>query len=66
MKVGKIDDCLKKRLIAINNLYIYGNRFANLTKYNIHEKEIINCKPVDTKNVIEEVNFLKNEQRNLN
>ena len=24
MKVGKIDDCLKKRLIAINNLYIYG------------------------------------------
>jgi len=29
MKVGKIDDCLKKRLTAINNLFIYSNRFAN-------------------------------------
>lgn len=51
MKVGKIDDCLKKRLIAINNLYIYGNRFANLYKYGIYEKEIIHCKHITPLNI---------------
>jgi hypothetical protein len=58
MKVGKIDDCLKKRLIAINNLYIYGNRFANLYKYGIQEKEIMYCKHINTKKCYRRGKFL--------
>jgi len=40
-KVGQVDNCLKKRLHSINNLYIYGLRFSNLKKFNIDEKEIL-------------------------
>jgi hypothetical protein len=39
--VGNVDGCLKKRLISLNNMFIYSNRFSNLKKYGIHEKEII-------------------------
>ena len=41
LTVGKVDECLNKRLISINNLFIYSNRFSNLRKYGIDEKEII-------------------------
>lgn len=37
LTVGKLDACLVKRLISINNLFIYELRFNNLRKYNIDE-----------------------------
>lgn len=39
--VGKLDECLNKRLIALNSLFIYSNRFSNLRKYGINDQEII-------------------------
>ena len=46
IKVGKLDECLRNRLRSINNLYIYGLRFNNLSK--LDEKEIIITKKSDT------------------
>jgi hypothetical protein len=65
MKIGKIDDCLKKRLIAINNLYIYSNRFANLAKYGINEKEIKDTKRVNTKKCYRRGKFLTKRSNKL-
>jgi len=41
MDILKVHYSLQKRLVAVNNLYIYGNRFDNLKKYNIKQNEII-------------------------
>lgn len=39
--VGTVPYSLEKRLVAINSLYLYGERFENLKQYNIHVKEIL-------------------------
>tara|TARA_B100001093_G_C26433873_1_gene845202 strand:+ start:47 stop:724 length:678 start_codon:yes stop_codon:yes gene_type:complete len=36
----KVPFNLQKRLVAVNNLYLYGDRFQNLKKYHIDIKEI--------------------------
>lgn len=41
MDVLKVHYSLQKRLVAVNNLYIYGNRFQNLKKLSIYPEEII-------------------------
>lgn len=41
MDVLKVHYSLQKRLVAVNNLYIYANRFQNLKKYDIYPEEII-------------------------
>lgn len=41
MDILKVPFSLQKRLVAVNNLYIYGDRFQNLKKYDIFPKEII-------------------------
>ena len=38
---GTIPFGLQKRLVAINSLYLHGDRFKNLKQYNIDVKEII-------------------------
>jgi len=38
---GTIPFSLQKRLVAINSLYLHGERFKNLKKYKIDVKEII-------------------------
>ena len=58
-KVGQVDNCLKKRLHSINNLYIYGLRFSNLKKFNIDEKEILMKKRLNTKKCYKRGKFLK-------
>ena len=58
-KVGQLDNCLKKRLHSINNLYIYGLRFSNLKKFNIDEKEILMKKRLNTKKCYKRGKFLK-------
>lgn len=58
-KVGEVDNCLKKRLHSINNLYIYGLRFSNLKKFNINEKEILMKKRLNTKKCYKRGKFLK-------
>lgn len=58
-KVGQVDNCLKKRLHSINNLYIYGLRFSNLKKFNIDEKEILMKKRLNTKKCYRRGKFLK-------
>lgn len=58
-KVGQVDNCLKKRLHSINNLYIYGLRFSNLKKFNIDEKEILMKKRLNTKKCYKCGKFLK-------
>jgi hypothetical protein len=63
IEVDLLDSCLKKRLIAINNLYIYSNRFENLKKYGIDEKEIIFSKRSITKKCYNRKKFLKNQTR---
>lgn len=66
IEVGKnIDSCLKKRLVDINNLYIYSDRFANLNRYNIHEKEIFIPKRVNTKKCYNRKKFVKKQSRRL-
>ena len=39
--VLKVHYDLQKRLVAVNNLYIYGHRFKNLRQYNITQNEIV-------------------------
>lgn len=58
-KVGQVDNCLKKRLHSINNLYIYGLRFLNLNKFDIDEKEILMKKRLNTKKCYKRGKFLK-------
>ena len=58
-KLGQVDNCLKKRLHSINNLYIYGLRFSNLKKFNIDEKEILMKKRLNTKKCYRRGKFLK-------
>lgn len=62
-KVGQLDNCLKKRLHSINNLYIYGLRFPNLKKFNIHEKEILIKKRLNTKKCYKRGKFLKKKTK---
>jgi hypothetical protein len=40
VNVCDVDWCLKKRLIAIHSYYLYSQRFSNLKKYGLEEKEI--------------------------
>jgi hypothetical protein len=40
VNVCPLDWCLKKRLVAIHSYYLYSNRFSNLKKYGLEEKEI--------------------------
>jgi len=40
VNVCQVDWCLKKRLVAIHSYYLYSNRFSNLKKYGVEEKEI--------------------------
>jgi hypothetical protein len=63
--VAKLDGCLKKRLIAVNNIFIYSNRFSNLKKYGINEKEIIDSKRILTKKCSRRGKFLKNLSRKM-
>ena len=63
IKVGIIDDCLKKRLVAINNLYIYSNRFSNLKIHGINEKEIPYCKFIKTKKCYRRGKFIKKQRK---
>lgn len=63
MLVGEIDECLKKRLVAINNLYIYGNRFDNLKQYDITVEEIKMRKRVDTKKCYRRGKYLKRQNK---
>lgn len=62
-KVGQVDNCLKKRLHSINNLYIYGLRFSNLKKFNIDEKEIMIKKRFNTKKCYRRGKFLKRRSK---
>jgi hypothetical protein len=63
--VGKLDECLKKRLLSLNNLFIYSNRFSNLKKYGINEKEIIDSKRISTKKCYKRDKFIKRQSRKL-
>ena len=63
--VGNLDSCLKKRLISLNNMFIYSNRFSNLKKYGINEKEIIDCKRILTKKCYKRGKFIKRQSRKL-
>jgi hypothetical protein len=65
VKVGQVDDCLKKRLNSINKLYIYGLRFQNLKKFNIDEKEIKLCKKYNTKKCYKRGKFLKKQTKSI-
>ena len=61
--VGKLDECLNKRLIALNNLFIYSNRFSNLRKYGIDEQEII--KSTRATKCYRRGKFLKTQRKKL-
>ena len=62
IKVGRVDDCLKKRLNSINKLYIYGLRFKNLK--NLNEKEIKLCKKkYSTKKCYRRGKYLKRQSK---
>ena len=63
IRVGRVDDCLKKRLNSINKLYIYGLRFNNLKQFNIDEKEILIKKPLSTKRCYRRGKFLKSRKK---
>lgn len=63
--VGNLDACLKKRLISLNNMFIYSNRFSNLKKYGINEKEIIDSKRIVTKKCYKRGKFIKRQSRKL-
>ena len=61
--VGKLDVCLNKRLISINNLFIYSNRFSNLNKYGIQEQEIIQS--IRATKCYQRGKFLKTQRKKL-
>ena len=61
--VGKLDECLNKRLISINNLFIYSNRFSNLNKYGIQEQEIIQS--IRATKCYRRGKFLKTQRKNF-
>jgi hypothetical protein len=63
--VGTVDACLKKRLISLNNMFIYSKRFSNLKKYGINEKEIIDSKRILTKKCYKRGKFIKRQSRKL-
>ena len=63
IRVGQVDDCLKKRLNSINKLYIYGLRFNNLKRFDIDEKEILMKKPLSTKRCYKRGKFLKSKKK---
>jgi hypothetical protein len=63
--VGNVDGCLKKRLLSLNNMFIYSNRFSNLKKYGINEKEIIDSKRIVTKKCYKRGKFIKRQSRKL-
>ena len=63
--VGNIDPCLKKNLIAVNNLFIYSGRFSNLKRYGINEKEIIVSNRILTKKCYRRGKYLKRQTRKL-
>lgn len=63
--VGTLDACLIKRLISVNNLFIYGLRFNNLRKYNINEKEILINKKSDTRKCYRRRKFLTNRNKSF-
>jgi hypothetical protein len=63
IRVGQVDDCLKKRLNSINKLYIYGLRFNNLKRFDIDEKEILMKKPLSTKKCYKRGKFLKSKKK---
>jgi len=63
IRVGQVDDCLKKRLNSINKLYIYGLRFDNVKKFDIDEKEILMKKPLSTKRCYRRGKFLKSRKK---
>lgn len=66
IEVGKhIDNCLKKRLVAVNSMFIYSNRFDNLKRYSINEKEIILNKRIMTKKCHSRKLFIKKQSRRL-
>ena len=61
----KLDKCLIKRLVAINAMYIYSDRFSNLAKYGINEKEIILPRHADTKKCYDRSKYLKTQKKRL-
>lgn len=63
IRVGQVDDCLKKRLQAINNLYIYGLRFNNIKNLNIKENEIKINKKMTTKKCYRRGKFIKSRKK---
>ena len=63
IRVGQVDDCLKKRLNSINKLYIYGLRFNNLKRFDIDEKEILMKKSLSTKKCYKRGKFLKSKKK---
>lgn len=65
VNVGTLDACLIKRLISVNNLFIYGLRFNNLRKYNINEKEILIKKKSDTKKCYKRGKFLTKRNKSF-
>ena len=56
-----LDWCLKKRLVAIHSYYLYSNRFSNLKKYGLEEKEI--QLPIQKKTCKNRTAFLKTRKK---
>tara|TARA_B100000927_G_C16460910_1_gene467805 strand:- start:1250 stop:1927 length:678 start_codon:yes stop_codon:yes gene_type:complete len=66
MDILKVHYSLQKRLVAVNNLYIYGNRFQNLKKYEIYPEEIVfTRKKPKTYKRYNRKRFVKTQKRKL-
>lgn len=61
VNVCPLDWCLKKRLVAIHSYYLYSDRFSNLKKYGLEEKEI--QLPIQKKTCKNRNTFLKSRKQ---
>lgn len=61
VNVCQVDWCLKKRLISIHSYYLYSQRFSNLKKYGLEEKEI--QLPIKKKTCKNRKSFLKTRNK---
>jgi len=66
LEVGRrIDNCLKKRLVAINTMYLHSGRFDNLKPFTLNEKEILLSSRVLTKKCYTRKKFIKTQSRQI-
>jgi hypothetical protein len=65
INVVTINYNLQKSLVAINNLYLYSNRFQNLKKMNITVNEIKYNRKPKTKKVYRRKNYIKSMNKKL-